>query len=166
MASNKNNPKSKTNKKQAEKKTATKKVAASKKATAVKKTTTTKQKSSIAAKSTEPVFTLPTEHKIPKTDASRMILTLQEQIQPTSFTIPLAVNFNRNIFELFLEIANTDGIRIYFGLDANAQLTPIITGIDSDGNDIYLTGKSDSEIYAGDMGQACPLYDASKIQLP
>jgi hypothetical protein len=165
MASNKNNPKAQTNKKQAEKKSTTQKATVSKKTTAVKKTTT-KQQSSIAAKATEPTFTLPTEHKILKEVGSRMILELQKQMQPTSFTIPLAVNFNRNIFESFLEIASTEGIRIYFSLDENAQLTPIITGIDSEGNDIYITTKSATDIYVGDMGQACPLYDASKIQLP
>jgi len=96
-----------------------------------------------------------------------MIIALEDAKKTNSFDIPLAVNFNKNIFESFLQLEHCEGIRIYFGLETETNLlTPIITGIDIDGNDIYLSSKSDANLYVGDMGQACPLYDASKIQLP
>jgi len=109
---------------------------------------------------------MPTNHVIPKDTGSKMILALEDLKVGLNFDIPLAFNFNKNIFESFLQIENCEGIRIYFGLNEYNQLAPVLTGVDSDGNDIYLTSKTNSDIQVGDMGQACPLYDASKIQLP
>jgi len=163
MATSKNNPKSATNKKAPLKSNPS---TAKKKTTTVKTKATTTKTSTMASAISMPVFSLPTNHVIPKDTGSKMILALEDLKIGLNFDIPLAFNFNKNIFESFLQIENCDGIRIYFGLNDDNQLAPIITGVDSDGNDVYLTSKTNSDIFVGDMGQACPLYDASKIQLP
>jgi hypothetical protein len=115
----------------------------------------------------------PDNHLVSKNVGSDMILRLNAAISNKAlpFELPLAINFNRNIFELILRDENCKGIRMYYGLNEFDQLSLIFTGIDDSMNDIYLPivleGETTSrKMGVGDMGQVCPLYPSDVVQLP
>lgn len=121
---------------------------------------------------------LPSNHLLAKSKGSKMITALTGAIASSqiAFNIPLGYNFNRNIFDEILKNKKCEGIRIYFGLNSDDALCLVITGLDSQLNDLYVpikTSRSNAqktsateEDGVGDMGQACPLYPEDIVQLP
>lgn len=121
---------------------------------------------------------LANEHIISKKKGARMV---SEFLQVTDNNkIPFSINkcyeFNKEIFNLILNDSNTVGIRIYFGINEQNELSLVFNGIDSLKNDVYIPLDNSLETIlndkfgVADMGQVCtPTYGGNQktiIQLP
>lgn len=71
--------------------------------------------------------------------------------------------FPIEVFEALLRQRGCKGIRIYFGLDAKGELTPILAGVDQDMNDqlprsALVEGGEDPGYYLYEFSFPCPIY--------
>ncbi len=95
--------------------------------------------------------------------ASKSTIVLQDSVQCNS------EGFNKQLFLRFFLLKTCIGIRITYGMDQVYKVHQIITGVDVDGNDLYLTKEDQNALintgklttppldtYAGENGLGCP----------
>lgn len=98
----------------------------------------------------------PRDHRIDLPDAARLTSAFQKKFpdQPKASLFPLHV---------FLRLgaqAGAGAIRIYYGLDAEGMLTPVLAGVNGEGNDMLPgTARDDGEQYElFEFSYPCPIF--------
>jgi hypothetical protein len=108
-----------------------------------------------------------------KTKESLRSLVRDSSFLDSQFDLPVAEMFNRDAIALLLNQEGADGIRIYFGRDANGKVRLVLLPVDKNGKDIRkkllddnsLTQKAaaqppgdltDDDGQAVEVGQRCP----------
>lgn len=69
--------------------------------------------------------------------------------------LPICETFEKAAFQQLLETNECVGVRIYSGMDSNRKMRFIIVGVDSRGEDLYIT-QTDSEQLVIEAGIRCP----------
>lgn len=76
--------------------------------------------------------------------------------------LPLSETFNRGAFDALLEEDDCEGIRIYYGMDANLQIHAIVVGVNAQNEDILpplaqnITNTVTDNPKIVEEGQRCP----------
>jgi len=97
-------------------------------------------------------ITADSKHEILLPEASKLTSDYRKSAPKDSagnYLQPIAYAFGRNEMIELLNQNNAIGFRIYLGMDAKGQITPVITAIDEENNDLY------NEMLL-DMAQPCP----------
>lgn len=101
------------------------------------------------------VFNGEEKHDISLTDADIMMAAFQQQNQDK----PYGWYFGRNAIEKLLAQQGAVGLRIYGGLNAEGQFSPVVFGVTADGNDLDGRGLSkamNNHIVILEVALPCP----------
>jgi len=75
-------------------------------------------------------------------------------------TLPICETFDRTAFDIILGDTNCTGIRIYLGIDGNAKVRMIVTGVNSGDEDIFIPSNHPANSFDADCvvedGARCP----------
>lgn len=75
----------------------------------------------------------PRDHKIPLNEAATLTRRYRDSV-PAGSTI--AGMYHRAAIDALLAQRGCAGVRIYYGRDANGELTTVLVGVDAEGNDM------------------------------